>query len=103
MAYNPRLKSAGLWSVPQYESVKPSFGKEKKEAEAKEETKGAFARAFEKEKACILLAPPCISLLTLCQIQGKAKEILGIYARLLEGKQFVYQGRSVRNSSASQI
>lgn len=26
------------------------------------------------------------------QIQDKAKEILGIYARLLEGRQFVYKG-----------
>lgn len=29
------------------------------------------------------------------QVQDKAKEILGIYARLLEGKQFVYKKQYV--------
>ncbi|KAF7778597.1 hypothetical protein Agabi119p4_2942 [Agaricus bisporus var. burnettii] len=75
-SYKPRLEAAGLWSMPPPpKPVKKSFSTEKR-ADANQEAKGAFTQAFEKEK-----------------IQDKAKHILGLYARLLEGKQFIYQGR----------
>ncbi|KAF5357900.1 hypothetical protein D9756_001416 [Leucocoprinus leucothites] len=74
-SYKPRLESAGLWSLPPRESEKKQF-KEKKDDDAREKAKEVYTQAFEKEK-----------------VQDKAKEAMGIYARLLEGKQFVYQGR----------
>ncbi|KAJ3574817.1 hypothetical protein NP233_g1497 [Leucocoprinus birnbaumii] len=74
-SYKPRLESAGLWTLPPLEPEKKSF-KERKGDDTQKKAKEAYTQAFEKEK-----------------IQDKAKEVMGIYARLLEGKQFVYQGR----------
>ncbi|KXN92218.1 hypothetical protein AN958_08671 [Leucoagaricus sp. SymC.cos] len=72
-SYKPRLESAGLWSLPPPEPAKKQLSKQSAN-ETRKEAKETFTQAFEKEK-------------------DKAKEVLGIYARLLEGKQFVYQGR----------
>jgi sorting and assembly machinery component 37 len=70
------------------------LAKEKKAEEAMKEAKEAFNQAFEREKVCALLEL-LITLIHPFQNQDKAKEVLGVYARLLEGKQFVYQGRLV--------
>ncbi|KAG6332673.1 hypothetical protein ID866_6418 [Astraeus odoratus] len=73
-AYRPRLEASGLWSLPQVEQEKKSpFAKEEKK---REDHKGVFVRVFEREK-----------------IMEKARVTLGIHARLLEGKQFLYGER----------
>lgn len=101
-SYKPRLEAAGLWSMPPPpKPVKKSFSAEKR-ADANQEAKGAFTQAFEKEKVCSSLEPVKPSLIFI-QIQDKAKHILGLYARLLEGKQFIYHGRLVANSLVVQL
>ncbi|KAF9454643.1 hypothetical protein P691DRAFT_796183 [Macrolepiota fuliginosa MF-IS2] len=75
-SYKPRLESDGLWGQLQPEHEKKHPKKNKGVDSVKQDAKQAFTQAIEKEK-----------------IQDKAKEILGIYARLLEGKEFIYKGR----------
>ncbi|TFK30132.1 hypothetical protein FA15DRAFT_725999 [Coprinopsis marcescibilis] len=72
--YHPRLEAAGLWSHVESPEKKSAFEKEMK---LKPKTnKTAFQKVFEKEKTI-----------------SKAKVVLDIYARLLEGKRYVYQDR----------
>ncbi|KAL4067917.1 hypothetical protein V8B97DRAFT_1939788 [Scleroderma yunnanense] len=70
-SYRPRLEGSGLWCLPAVEQEKKSpFAKAERK---REDHKGVFARVFEREK-----------------VMEKARTTLGIYARLLEGKQFFY-------------
>jgi sorting and assembly machinery component 37 len=89
-SYKPRLESAGLWSLPP-EPEKKSFNG--KAEQAREKAKESYSQAFEKEKVCFHRCHFTSGSLNRTKIQDKAKEVMGIYARLLEGKQFVFQGR----------
>ncbi|EAU88816.1 hypothetical protein CC1G_01189 [Coprinopsis cinerea okayama7 len=79
-AYQPRLEAAGLWSdaepAPDKKSVFEESslrGKQQKSVPKIEKNKGKFTKIFEKEKFI-----------------AKSKKILDLYARLLEGKQYVF-------------
>lgn len=95
-SYKPRLESAGLWTLPQQEEEGKSARGTNKLDEVKQEAKQTFTQTFEREKVCACVCNGAVPGLPIpLQVQDKAKEILGIYARLLEGKQFVYKKQYV--------
>ncbi|KAI6045715.1 hypothetical protein EDC04DRAFT_2634553 [Pisolithus marmoratus] len=70
-SYRRRLETSGLWCLPATEQEHKSlFGKSEKK---RDDHKGTFTRAFEREK-----------------VMEKARTILDLYARLLDGKEFLF-------------
>lgn len=71
--HRPRLEAAGLWTQAASEPEKDSFGKRQKKDDPKDE----YARAFERDK-----------------VSAQAKASFALYAKLLNGKKFLFGERS---------
>ncbi|KIK30890.1 hypothetical protein PISMIDRAFT_124884 [Pisolithus microcarpus 441] len=70
-SYRRRLETSGLWCLPATEQEhKSPFAKNEKK---RDDHTGTFTRAFEREK-----------------VMEKARTILDLYARLLDGKKFLF-------------
>ncbi|KAI6028676.1 hypothetical protein F5J12DRAFT_806866 [Pisolithus orientalis] len=70
-SYRRRLETCGLWCLPEAEQERKSpFAKTEKK---RDDHVGTFTRAFEREK-----------------VMEKARAILDLYARLLDGKKFLF-------------
>jgi len=91
-AYYPRLDAAGLWSdAPRPKDTRSAFAEQTLKAkeeravkDAKEKGKAAVKKTFEKGK-----------------FVAKARKTLDVYARLLEGKHYIFHDRCVSSLSGA--
>ena len=84
--HRPRLEAAGLWTQPGSEPVQDSFGKRPK----KEDVKGEYARAFERDRVRSLLSTWMELVIMTLQVSAQAKASFALYARLLNSQTFIF-------------